>query len=591
MIDKEVMKIFKRLNIPSNIIYGLDELIDNGYLDIVTNDKDLLKFKFYRDLLDDLVDCMKYDIYESIYYTVDIIYKNADIYNCTEREKNDVIRLLKYNSFDVENYEYRIGVITYLLWAINEYKYYQYTSIQSITEAIPIPIFMNIYNNQSEEKYKVYMNTEYGKVAGELVELEEYNTMFGTIYYANIAIISRSKEYYVKKPYRTNINPNNNLIKSLEDLNIYLITDDIYKELTERGRKYFETTKDPKYCYYSGVSFFPNALGGYTINNITSRVMIDAGAFNWFNLDIDHAWSNDIFLVNDKDYYGLEVKEEDYWQCSPIIYGFSFNNKQWKKLLIDNISEIEYSTNAFNELILDSSIKNILMATINNDIPSLDAIEGKGAGKIFLLYGPPGVGKTYSAEAIAEVLKKPLYNLSVGELGITPRELENSLENAMKIVERWDAILLLDEVDVFAVDRKDSSIERNAMTAILLRVLEKYNGIMFMTTNLIDNLDPAFISRATAVIKYEELSIIAMFEIWSNLIDKIKQLNTINISSTLKDDIKELYDKHAFLIYLNGRTIKNILRLAYALALENKEELSIKQIEVAVSGLAKRGAY
>ena len=80
MIDKEVMQIFKRLNMPSDMINGLDELIDKGYLEIVTDDIDLLKFKFYSDLIDDLVECMKYDIYESKYYTVDIIYKNADIY-------------------------------------------------------------------------------------------------------------------------------------------------------------------------------------------------------------------------------------------------------------------------------------------------------------------------------------------------------------------------------------------------------------------------------------------------------------------------------------------------------------------------------
>jgi len=36
---------------------------------------------------------------------------------------------------------------------------------------------------------------------------------------------------------------------------------------------------------------------------------------------------------------------------------------------------------------------------------------------IFLLHGPPGVGKTLTAEATAETLKKPLYTVNVGELG------------------------------------------------------------------------------------------------------------------------------------------------------------------------------
>lgn len=41
-------------------------------------------------------------------------------------------------------------------------------------------------------------------------------------------------------------------------------------------------------------------------------------------------------------------------------------------------------------------------------------------GTIFLLHGPPGVGKTLTAEAIAELLHKPLYVVSMGELGTTP---------------------------------------------------------------------------------------------------------------------------------------------------------------------------
>jgi SpoVK/Ycf46/Vps4 family AAA+-type ATPase len=48
---------------------------------------------------------------------------------------------------------------------------------------------------------------------------------------------------------------------------------------------------------------------------------------------------------------------------------------------------------------------------------SVDAIVGEGEGSIFLLHGPPGVGKSLMAKAISELLHKPLYVVSMGELG------------------------------------------------------------------------------------------------------------------------------------------------------------------------------
>lgn len=591
-MNKEILKILQQINTPVSIIEGIKQLIDYEYLKIETDDKELLRFYFNKDLADDFLFAELIDtVNENNYYTVKLMYETMSKYNYVYTYAKDIMRYFKNNSFDVNNYEHRRDVVCHVLTCINTYKYSKIASINEIIEPVPIPIFLDLLNNDNTINKRVYIDTEYGPIAGELDSIIEQEDIFQTYYVAFIPIISKIGNGYTKQDFRIQVYPKSPLIKSLKDFDIHLIDDEMYDKLTKRGEKYIEVTSKPKYCYYSGTSYTYSVFGDNTKNMTESRVMIDNSAFNYFNLSIDPKFTDNIFSEARSKSYMKEVDPKDYWICSPVVYGFDFSNKQWYKFLIDNVSEITYSNNAFNELIIDDEIKNLFIAFVTHDIPSLDSIEGKGNGKIFLLYGPPGVGKTYSAEAVAEVLKKPLYYLSVGELGVTPKELEMSLEKAMKTVERWNAILLLDEVDVFAINRENSSIEQNAMTAILLRTLERYNGIMFMTTNLIDNLDPAFISRATAVIKYETLSSLTMFKIWSNLIDKIKQLNTINISSTLKEDIKRLYDKHAFLIYLNGRTIKNVLRLAYALALENKEELSIKQIEIAVSGLAKRGAY
>ena len=51
------------------------------------------------------------------------------------------------------------------------------------------------------------------------------------------------------------------------------------------------------------------------------------------------------------------------------------------------------------------------------------------------------------------------------------------------MVARWEAVLLLDEADVFLEARSTHDLERNKLVSIFLRVLEYYEGILFLTTN------------------------------------------------------------------------------------------------------------
>ena len=66
-----------------------------------------------------------------------------------------------------------------------------------------------------------------------------------------------------------------------------------------------------------------------------------------------------------------------------------------------------------------------------------DVIQGKGKGLVAILHGPSGVGKTLTAEGIAELLKRPLYMVSAGELGTHPRDLETELTKILDIAHTW----------------------------------------------------------------------------------------------------------------------------------------------------------
>jgi SpoVK/Ycf46/Vps4 family AAA+-type ATPase len=138
--------------------------------------------------------------------------------------------------------------------------------------------------------------------------------------------------------------------------------------------------------------------------------------------------------------------------------------------------------------------------------------------------GPPGVGKTLTAEGIAEMLRCPLYAVSAGDLGTDHRMLEHELQRIMDIAHSWGAVLLLDEADVFLEKRQIHDIGRNALVSIFLRLLEYFQGILFLTTNRVETFDEAFQSRIHVALRYEDLGHRAKKDIWRMFLDKVRKM-------------------------------------------------------------------
>lgn len=62
-------------------------------------------------------------------------------------------------------------------------------------------------------------------------------------------------------------------------------------------------------------------------------------------------------------------------------------------------------------------------------------------------------------------MHRPLYSMSAGELGETAAEVEDSLEMVLELASKWDAILLLDECDMFLEARTAADIRRNRLVS------------------------------------------------------------------------------------------------------------------------------
>ena len=226
-----------------------------------------------------------------------------------------------------------------------------------------------------------------------------------------------------------------------------------------------------------------------------------------------------------------------------------------------------YLAQIFEQLVLPGSRKRLIKALVRHSNSTFtDLVAGKGEGSVFLLYGPPGVGKTLTAEAISEMLHKPLFSVSIGSLGTTPGELETKLGEILSLGSRWGALILLDEADIFLEKRSATgSLERNAMVSVMLRLVEYFRGVLFLTSNRVKQLDPAFKTRITLALRYDELDIAARVKVWTNLLRASGHAAQLESGEIKTKALAE----HA----LNGREIKNAIRLAMALAMDDGKAL------------------
>ena len=118
------------------------------------------------------------------------------------------------------------------------------------------------------------------------------------------------------------------------------------------------------------------------------------------------------------------------------------------------------------------------------------------AGRIFL-HGPPGSGKTAYAQWLANTLEKPLHVKRASDLlSAFVGDNERNIASAFRGAKREGAVLLIDEVDSFLLDRR--SAQRHweiSLVNEMLTQMECHDGIFIASTNQIDALDKAALRR------------------------------------------------------------------------------------------------
>jgi hypothetical protein len=235
--------------------------------------------------------------------------------------------------------------------------------------------------------------------------------------------------------------------------------------------------------------------------------------------------------------------------CYLYLFHLDYHRNIWAH--VQNVSAYRYKPELRDKLVLPHAHRDLIdILTADRNFLMEDIVEGKSGGTTILCKGAPGLGKTLTAEVYAEVVEKPLYRVHSGQLGVTASSVEANLSKILRRAARWDSVLLLDEADVY-IRRRDNDLQHNAIVAEFLRTLEYFNGLLFMTTNRVADIDDAVLSRCIAIIQFETPTQVQAKQLWKSLAQQF------NIE--LPDDLVE----HLIVTYAaaSGRDIKELLKL------------------------------
>jgi len=123
------------------------------------------------------------------------------------------------------------------------------------------------------------------------------------------------------------------------------------------------------------------------------------------------------------------------------------------------------------------------------------------------LYGPPGTGKTAYGRWLADQLEMPLMVRQASDLlSKWLGEAEKNIAYAFRQAEQDGALLLIDEVDSFLQDRRNS-VRSWEVTQVneMLTQMESFTGVFIATTNLMGGLDQATLRRFDLKVKLDYL--------------------------------------------------------------------------------------
>ncbi len=180
-------------------------------------------------------------------------------------------------------------------------------------------------------------------------------------------------------------------------------------------------------------------------------------------------------------------------------------------------------------------VLNYLLKQVNSSVLKLLREWGiknrrSGIDAKIIFYGPPGTGKTMTALSLAKTMRKRVLSFDCSKIlskyiGESEKNVRNIFDAYKDICQKTKSkpLLLLNEADQFLSSRSvgsNSSADKmhNQMQNIFLEQIEKFDGILIATTNLLESIDPAFSRRFDYKIEFSKPDLKQRLELWRKML-------------------------------------------------------------------------
>ncbi|HIQ51375.1 MAG TPA: ATP-binding protein, partial [Nautiliaceae bacterium] len=252
--------------------------------------------------------------------------------------------------------------------------------------------------------------------------------------------------------------------------------------------------------------------------------LINDGIFEYDELFNGIGGYSKIFFINE-DILKELIHPKRKHQLEHIVKETIFDYIEPNKNLEDVV--LTSKTKELIKRVLKQVDKKVLKLLKEWGVKSSEDINSK-----ILFYGHPGTGKTLTAIAIANELNRPILSLDSSKVlsmyvGESEKNVRKIFDDYYYICEKLKTkpVLLLNEADQFLSTRTTSTFSsadkmHNQMQNIFLEQIEKFDGILIATTNLLETFDKAFSRRFDYKIFFDKPSIKERKKLWQMKLPK-----------------------------------------------------------------------